>query len=100
MSVGGGGNLAMVAKTLQLNADGTYTMEGVSSLRATSDGSTASTGAQGGNKGTWSASGYSLTLNEASGKATRSIAFPFDDEKTATYPDQLFFAGIMFSKKN
>jgi tetratricopeptide (TPR) repeat protein len=98
-SVGSGGNLAMVSSDLELRADGTYTMGSASSISATSDRSTVTVGGQGDNTGTWSASGYSLTLTDSSGKAMRKIGFPWDDDKTPVYPDYLFWGGTMFKKQ-
>jgi hypothetical protein len=99
ISVGSGGNLAMVSNDLELRADGTYSMGSASSINSTTDRSTMTVGGSGENTGTWSASGYSLTLTDSKGTATRRIAFPWDDEKTAVYPDYLFWGGMMFKKK-
>ena len=97
-SFGGDGNSVIVSKTLRLEADGTYSMSGISSLSSTSDGTQAKAGGQSDATGRWSLKGFVLQLTNSEGKSEQHIAFPFDDEETAIYPDRLFVGGTMYKR--
>jgi hypothetical protein len=98
-SLSHGGNHAAVSKTLQLRADGTFSWSGVSFLQTTGARSQLAAGGQGATSGRWRTEGYSLLLTDQGGTVLRGIAFPYDDEKTAVYPDRLFFGGIMYRRQ-
>ena len=85
-----GGRHASVAKTLRLNADGTFQWDSVSFLET----GNLSGSAEGGTSGKWELENVSLTLTDANGKSYRGIAFPFDDGKR----QWLFFGGTMYKK--
>lgn len=90
-----------VARTLTLRDDGTFSLTGAASVSASSRASRVSAGASGNiASGTWKASTYSLTLTDSSGQSKRAVAFPWDDEKTPVYPDQFYFDGIMWKRRN
>jgi hypothetical protein len=95
-SISGG---TAVSRSLDLRADGTFGRYGVASVSSTSAASKVTAGSQGGDGGRWALAGYSLTLTDAQGKVTRGIAFPYDDPKTAVYPDRFYFAGTMYKKQ-
>lgn len=100
-SSGSGSTSGSVARTLVLRDDGSFSLSGAASVSATSRESRASAGASGNiASGTWKAATYSLTLTDSSGQAKRGIAFPWDDEKTPVYPDQFYFDGIMWKRRN
>lgn len=100
-SSGSGSTSGSVARTLTLRDDGTFSLTGAASVSATSRESRASGGASGSlSSGTWKTSTYSLTLTDTSGRAKRAVAFPWDDEKTPVYPDQFYFDGIMWKRRN
>ena len=89
---------AAVARTLDLRADGSFSLSGAASISAESDGSVARAGSSGQiSEGTWTVSGYFMTLTGSNGTTKRSIAFPFDDATTPVNPDQFYFDGIMWS---
>ena len=98
-SLGGGGNSVIVSKSLRLDADGTYTMSGISSLSSTSNGTQAKVGGQSEANGRWSLDGFVLQLTKFDGVSEKHIAFPFDDDKTPTYPDRLFVGGTMYKRQ-
>jgi hypothetical protein len=98
-SVGGGGNLVIVARSLELRADGSFTSTGISSAKSTSSGTQFSGGGQSAEKGKWSLAGLSITLTGEDGVARRMIAFPFDDEATPIYPDRMFLGGMMYKRR-
>jgi hypothetical protein len=97
MSFGGGST--MVAKTLDLNANGTFKTSGIASVAAASDGTVAKVAGENTTTGTWSTTDFSLTLQDSSGKTASGIAFPlFEDQKTKTN-DRLFFQGFVYKRK-
>lgn len=98
-SLGGGGNSIIVSKSLRLDADGTYSMSGISSLSSTSDGTQAKAGGQSDASGRWSLDGFVLRLANSEGTTEQHIAIPFDDEKTPIYPDRLFVGGTMYKRQ-
>jgi len=98
------GTSAMVAKTLRLNDDGSFTMSGVTSFRTEEDSSrgTKSQSLAGGSSdiaGRWKQDGFYLTLTADSGESQRQVIFPFDDNTTVVYPDRLYMAGVMYKKR-
>jgi hypothetical protein len=95
LSFAGGSTLA--SNTLELRADGTYARHGAASISG--EGGAYAAGGQSAAGGRWSLSGYTLTLAGANGEVVRGIAFPFDDERTPVYPDQMFFNGMMFTRQ-
>lgn len=97
-SFGGAGNAVIVSKSLRLDENGTYSMSGVSSISATSDGTQAKAGGQSEASGRWSLDGFVLRLNGSDGTAVQHIAFPLDDKKTPVYPDQLFVGGTVYKR--
>lgn len=93
-STGSGGNSGAVARTLELRADGTFSLSGSATLSATDSTTTATAGAVGAiDTGKWSLAPYTLTLGQR-----KAIAFPWDDEETPVNPDQFYFDGIMWSR--
>jgi len=94
-SLSSGGNYAAVSKSLELKADGTFTMYGIGSIKGTTESSVVSADSQGGAKGTWKLDGYSIILTGSDGKTARQIAFPYDDEKTR----RLYLGGTMYKRK-
>jgi hypothetical protein len=94
MSISG----AIVAKTLTLNADGSYTLSAAGSITSTTDGSSVRAGSSGTTGGSWQAGQYSLTLNASDGTAERSIAFPFNVGEETGPLQKFYFQGIMWSR--
>lgn len=90
------GDWASVAKKLQLNDDGTFTLDGVVFAKSETDYAVLTAGSDQTTTGTWTLSGYSLTFTDSSGKVARQIAFPYDDETTPIYPDHLFIGGTLY----
>lgn len=89
---------AMVARSLDLRADGTFNMTGAASVESRTDGNEVRAGASGQiTSGQWTVSGYFMTLTGTNGVTRRSIAFPFDSEETPVNPDYFYFDGIMWS---
>lgn len=89
---------ASVARTLELNADGTFSLSGAASLESRTDGSEVRAGSSGQIlRGKWSVSGFFMTLTGSDGTTRRSVAFPWDDAKTPANPDKFFFDSIMWS---
>ncbi|KAA9339569.1 hypothetical protein F0P96_02855 [Hymenobacter busanensis] len=98
-SVSSGSGSIITSNTIRLNADGTFSRDGVASVKSVSSESTVSGGSQSKNAGRWQWQGYYLTLTDGTGKTTRGITFPFDDEKTKVFPDRLYFNGTMFKRQ-
>jgi hypothetical protein len=100
-SVSFSGSAASIAKGLELSADGTFVWSSAAAFKSTTSASTATAGSTGGTKGTWRAESYSLILTDDTGKVTRGIAFPYDDDLTPGKPatKRLFFAGTMYKKR-
>ncbi len=92
---GGGGS---VARTLTLNADGSYSLSSTAGISASSEGSTATAGSSGENSGTWEAGQYFLTLRGADGSVSRSVAFPFAIKGSEELPDKFYYDGILWSR--
>jgi hypothetical protein len=90
------GDWAAVAKKLTLGADGSYRLDGVAVVQGETDYAVLTAGAEKSTSGTWDVSGYSLTFKDEGGKSVRQIAFPFDDDSTAIYPDHLFIGGTLY----
>jgi len=90
-SLSRGGSSVAVSKSLELRPDGTYSLEGVSTLKAGELGA----GAQSSANGTWKAEGYALTLTGSDGKTIRKLAFPYDDAKTR----RIYFGGTMYKRR-
>ena len=97
-SFGGGGNSIIVSKSLRLDASGTYSMSGISTVSAVSDGTQARIGGENQEEGRWQLDGFALRLTKSNGASVQHIAFPFDDEATPTYPDRLFVGGTMYKR--
>jgi hypothetical protein len=97
-SVSFSGSTSSVAKGLELRADGTFRRSGVASINSQTDASRVTAGSTSGSTGTWRAENYALILTDDAGQVFRGISFPYDDEKTPTKPDRLFFAGTMYKK--
>ena len=96
-SFGGDGRSVIVSKSLHLDADGKYSMSGIATVSASSDGTEARVGgANPEEEGRWQLDGFTLHLTNSSGKSTHHIAFPFDDEKSPVYPDRIFVGGTMY----
>ena len=92
---------AMVARSLDLRADGTFNMSGAASVGSRTDGNEVRAGASGQiSSGQWTVSGYFMTLTGTNGATRRSIAFPFGSEKSPVKPDYFYFDGIMWSPSN
>ncbi len=97
------GSSSMIAKTLRLNEDGTFKLEGAASIRTDVDETSSSTtratvGSSSEVTGKWKQDGFYLTLTTNAGKTERHVIFPFDDKETAVYPDRLYMSGIMYKK--
>lgn len=89
---------ASVARTLELNADGTFKLTGAASVESRTDGSEVRAGSSGAIlSGQWNVSGFFMTLTGTDGTTRRSVTFPFDDKATPANPDQFFFDSIMWS---
>jgi hypothetical protein len=95
-SLGGGSNSIIISKTLRLDADGKYSMSGISSLSSSSNGTQAKAGGQSEANGSWNLDGFVLRMTTSEGASEQHIAFPFYDEKTSTSPDRLFVGGTMY----
>lgn len=98
-SIGGGSNSVIVSKSLRLEADGRYTMSGITTATSTSNGTQARVGGESEGQGSWQLDGFSLTLVQSNGTTVQHIAFPFDDDKTPVYPDRIFVGGTMYKKQ-
>ncbi|RAK69709.1 TPR end-of-group domain-containing protein [Hymenobacter edaphi] len=98
-SLSSGLGSAITSRTLTLRPDGTFSREGVSSFKSTSDASTIGTGAQSQGAGRWQLNGYFLTLTDGQGQVTRGIIFPFNISGTAARPDRLYFNGTMYKRQ-
>ncbi|MCC2545169.1 hypothetical protein LJY25_01820 [Hymenobacter sp. BT175] len=98
-SISSGSGSIITSNTLKLNPDGTFSRDGVASVRSVSTESTVSGGAQSKNAGRWQWQGYYLTITDGTGKTTRGITFPYDDAKTKVYPDRLYFNGTMYKRQ-
>lgn len=97
------GSSSMIAKTLRLNADGTFQLEGAATIQTdvdeNSDSDTrARAGGTSGVTGRWERDGFYLTLMPNTGETQRHLVFPFDDEDTPVYPDRLYMSGMMLKK--
>jgi len=93
-STGSGGNSEAFSRTLDLRADGTFSLTGAASISASDSNSSTKAGASGDiSSGKWSLDPYTLTLGD-----TKAIAFPWDDKDTPVNPDQFYFDGIMWSR--
>lgn len=97
MSFGGGST--MVAKTLELNANGTFKASGIASATAASEGTVAKVAGESDTTGTWSATDFSLTLQPSNGKTVSGIAFPLFEDETTKISDRLFFQGFVYKRK-
>ena len=98
-SFGSEGNSIMVSKTLNLKADGSYSMTGISSTSTTSNGTQVRAGGESEASGQWKLDGFILQLTGSDGAVTPHIAFPFDDAETPIYPDRIFVGGTMYKKQ-
>jgi hypothetical protein len=88
----------MVARSLELRADGTFNLSGTASVESRTDGNEVRAGASGQlSSGQWTVSGYFMTLTGSNGTTRRSITFPFDAADTPINPDYFYFDGIMWS---
>ena len=94
-SFGGEGNSVIVSKSLRLESDGRYTMSGIATVSASSNGTQARVGGENQEEGRWQLDGFILSLSKSDGTSVQHIAFPFDDEKTPIYPDRIFVGGTM-----
>lgn len=93
------GGRGATSNAIELRADGTYTSGSVGSVSSRSSESTVSAGGTATTGGKWSASSYSITLTDPSGKSTRHIAFPYDDASTPITPDHLYIGGILYKRR-
>lgn len=99
------GNSTMIAKSLQLQRDGTFLFSGMTSMRTDTEAKTdpreSEFYAGGGSEtqGTWQLDGFFLVLQNQKGETVQHVVFPFDDAETAVYPDRLFLGGIMYKKE-
>jgi hypothetical protein len=93
-SLSGGAGRAMMAKTLELRSDGTFTWSSVSFLTSEGSRTTVSAGAQGGTSGKWDLDDYTLTLTSDDGKTYSGVAFPYHDGSKP----RVFFNGILYKE--
>lgn len=93
-SLSGGAGRAMMSKTLELRADGTFTWHSVSFLSSESARTTVSAGAQGGTSGKWELDDYTLTLTSEDGRTYSGVAFPYHDGSKP----RVFFNGILYQE--
>lgn len=98
-SIGGDGNSVIVSKAIRFDADGTFTMSGISSLKSTSEGTQASAGSQSEGAGRWKLDGFLLSLTKSDGTSTTYIAIPLFDEADATQIQRLFIGGTVYNRK-
>ncbi|MFY7875453.1 MAG: hypothetical protein ACOVQM_08420 [Pirellula sp.] len=98
-SFGGEGNSVIVSKSLRLESDGRYTMSGIATVSASSNGTQARVGGENQEEGRWQLDGFILSLSKSDGTSVQHIAFPFDDEKTPIYPDRIFVGGTMYKRQ-
>jgi hypothetical protein len=97
-SLSHGGNSVMTSKTFVFRADGTYTREGVASVKGATSQSVLTGGATGSNAGTWKADGYTIILTGANGTPERKMAFPWsDDDKDP--PNRLYLGGTLLKRQ-
>jgi hypothetical protein len=100
------GNSTSIAKTLNLRADGTYSSSGIANFSKTRNESNYSdtnnkeliASGQGSSTGTWSLSGYSLTLSSHGAEDLRGIVFPLFHDEAKGPPDRFLFRGIVYKK--
>jgi hypothetical protein len=90
---------ASSSSSIDLRADGTYAQSGAGSVSSRTSESTVTAGGTSQGGGRWQLNGYTLTLTDGQGKVTQGITFPYDDPKTAVYPDRFYFMGTMYNKK-
>ncbi len=100
------GNSTSIAKTLNLRADGTFSSSGIASFSKPRNESNLSdtnnkeliASGQGSSTGTWSLSGYSLTLTSPGAEDLRGIVFPLFHDEAKGPPDTFLFRGIVYKK--
>jgi hypothetical protein len=100
------GNSTAIAKTLNLRADGTFSSSGIANFsKARNETDSSDTGnkkliasGHSSSTGTWSLTGYSLTLRALGEEDVRGIVFPLFHNETKGPPDRLFFRGIIYKK--
>lgn len=100
------GNSTAIAKTLNLRADGTFASSGIANFsQARNETNYSDTNnkeliasGQGSSNGTWSLSGYSLTLRSPGAEDLRGIVFPLFHDEAKGPPDRLFFRGLVYKK--
>ena len=98
-SFGAEGNSVMVSKSLILDANGSYTLSGISTLSATSDGTQARAGGEASESGRWQLDGFNLRLVSNDGSTKQVIAFPFDDQANKASPERIFVGGTVYKKR-
>ena len=100
------GNSTSIAKTLNLRADGTFSSSGIANFsKARNELNYSDTNnkeliasGQGSSTGTWSLSGYSLTLSSPGADDLRGIVFPLFHDEAKGPPDRFLFRGIAYKK--
>ncbi len=100
------GNSTAIAKTLNLRADGTFSSSGIANFSTTRDETNDSdtnnkeliASGRGSSTGTWSLSGYTLTLSSPGEVDLKGIVFPLFHDESKGAPDRLFFRGIAYKK--
>ena len=100
------GNSTSIAKTLNLRADGTFSFSGIANFsKARNELNYSDTNnkeliasGQGSSTGTWSLSGYSLTLSSPGAEDLRGIVFPLFHDEAKGPPDRFLFRGIVYKK--
>lgn len=98
-SLSHGGNSVMTSHTFVFRADGTYTREGVASVKGATSRSVLTGGATGGEAGTWKADGYTIILTGANGGAAgRKMAFPWSDYDKNP-PNRLYLGGTLLKRQ-
>lgn len=91
--------ISVVPQRLSLQADGTFSWEGVAFPPAADEPGGRIASATGTTRGRWELRGYTLQLTSESGTSVHRFAFPDDDERTVVKPDRLFFGGEMLRRQ-
>ena len=94
-----GGNSVGVGKTLDLKSDGTFARESAAYVSGKGDGTKLSGGASSAGAGKWSVAGWTMTLDDGSGKPSRLIAFPYDDPDAKAHPAHLYVGGTLYKHR-
>lgn len=98
-SLSHGGNAVSTSNSFEFRADGTFSREGVASVKAATEQSEIAAGSQGKSSGTWKAEAYSIVLTGTDGTVTRLIAFPYFEDDKAPLPSRIYLGGLLLKRK-